>query len=285
MKTKLFIALFLIVFLSGCQVNTKEDFSSEVIYKSDFINVKTVEILEEPQISEIMWAEIDFDDAFIENDVIFQGVVEKLYEVSIGSTEGGTHTLVYKTILEVRVDNVIKDVNNTIGGKAVVKVVTGASSRRYEQEVASLVEGQEYLLLAKSSTNIKKDNLGLAEYSDVYISSPIEFIIPVIGGNMYEVRGFYSDFCNENCKKVRMYDIVTKAADYEEINDKIVNGESIERYTDDIEVLDESVPINVVLSDVSNKVYSSSGELEIDLSGLYLVDENFVNLIKEYIDK
>ena len=102
---------------------------------------------------------------------------------------------------------------------------------------------------------------------------------------MYEVRGFYSDFCNENCKKVRMYDIVTKAEDYEEINDKIVNGESIEKYTDNIEVLDESVPINVVLSDVSNKVYSSSGELEIDLSGLYLVDENFVNLIKEYIDK
>ena len=285
MMRKLIIALFLIVFLSGCQGDTKEDFSSEVIYKSDFINVKTVEVLEEPQISETMWAEIDYDDAFIENDVIFQGVVEKLYEVSIGSTAGGTHTLVYKTIMEVRVENVIKDVNNTIGDKAVVKVVTGACSRRYEQEVASLVEGQEYLLLTKSSANIEKDNLGLAEYSDVYISSPIEFIIPVIGGRMYEVRGFYSDFCDENCKKVCMYDVVTKIGDYQELNDKIVNGESIDEYSDSIEVLDKNVAIKEVLSDVSNKVYSSSGELEIDLSGLYLVDENFINYIKAYIDK
>lgn len=285
MKRMLFVALIMVVFLCGCQGNTKEDFSSKVIYKSDFINVKTVEVLEAPKKSESMWAEIDYDDAFIENDVIFQGVVEKLYEVSIGSTEGGTHTLVYKTILEVRVENVIKDVNNTIGDKDVVKVVTGASSRRYEQEVASLVEGQEYLLLTKSSSNIEKDNLRLAEYSDVYISSPIEFIIPVIGGNMYEVRDFYNDFCDEKCNSVRMYDVVTKIGDYNELNNKIVNGESVDKYTDSVKVFDKNIAINEVLSDVSNKVYSSSGELEIDLSGLYLVDENFVNLIKAYIDK
>lgn len=284
MKRSLVVFLVMVILFCGCRNNQKEVFNSEIYYESDFVSVKIVEKLEEPEECEIQWVPITYYDALIENDVIFQGVVEKATEVLIGSNKMGTHTSMYKTILEVRVSEVIKDSNDTIGDKEVIKVITGISSRRYETAVASITEGQEYVLFTKSSKSLEKDNLGEAEFTDVFISSPIQYIVPVIDGNFCEVRSFYKDLCGNECKMTNMLSVFDDSELCYKIENMLVEKDDISKITAKFKVNDVEVGAKEILADVSNKFYSDVSEVSSDLGSLYLVSKNdFINCIESYI--
>ena len=94
---KLFIFFVVSFLLVGCN-GSQTKFNEQVVYSGDNVQVKSVEKLDTIERVNMSWVEVDYEDAFIENDMIFEGVVKNTTEVHITGSYNDYNIDLYKTI-------------------------------------------------------------------------------------------------------------------------------------------------------------------------------------------
>ncbi len=294
------ICVIMLFVLWGCDGNhrgiNKENDSQtnlgRVLYSDEDVTVNEIDILNTPEYTYYEWIEVDNETAVMENDVIFEGTIDKITEIAIKTEYLDYVSTIYKTIIRVNVKNIVYDDNESLKIDDNVDIAVCVSSRTYDQYVASFVEGAEYLFFAKSSENVEDDTLKIGNYSDFYIDMPEDYIIPIINKEFYEVGKNFSELV-DNTEKVKLNDIIMASEieiteKYEKIFDdktgyKVSHNFSMKLNIGEIdgkEVLEKEI-----LHNVANKKYESISAFRSDINRIYVISQDvFLETINDVLN-
>lgn len=265
--------------------------SEEIIYTDEDVVVSKLEALDKVEYTHYEWSELNYDKAINGNDTIVEGIIESIEEIGIKNTYMGYENTIYKTLLNIKVKEIVVD-NTDVKIDDNVKIVVSVSSRTYDQFVPCFIEGDRYLFFLKSCDNIKEDNLKVSNYSDFYIDMPEEYIIPVVDNELYQVRSFFSNLCES--KNVNLKDILY--ASEHEANERYsdifnqnngykisgtlrtrLNMDKLERF---------GVSEEDIIRNIAHKKYESVGTFCSDVSCIYFVTKNdFIKEISKVLKK
>lgn len=179
-------------------VKENEKNMEETVFVGDQVEVYKVKSLDEPQYVCSEWNDMDAKDAIVQNDVIFEGSILSCSEIEINTEWLDTKSTIYKTLLDVRVNSVIHEKQKGLEENEKIRIAVSISSRQYDSYAASLVEGNEYLFVASDVSSLENDTLQLKEYCDYYISAPVEYVMPCIENQYYEIRGKMNELVKED---------------------------------------------------------------------------------------
>ena len=281
------IAVFTIL-LCGCgksedDVKVSVESKKEVLYKNADIEVCEVDILVNPQFASHEWKEISAIDSIIENDVVFEGTVSSISEIAINTEWLDTPCTIYKTILEVNVGSIINDNLNELKENDIIRIAVCVSSRQYDTYVASFVQDKKYLFIASNVSSLEDDSLQLKEYCDYYISSPVDYIMPCIEDEYYEIRGIMNELVCEN--SYSMDEVICSEEDggmlYDHIVESSMDYNNLSKVIKIEDIIGNKLDLKLeILWDITNKKYPNEQAFYDDIDSLYIVSqEKFIEEI------
>ena len=293
-----FLNIFLAIFiLSACgksdrkvENNNEVAESGEIIYSDEDVVVSKFEVLDEVEYTYYEWSELNYDKAINGSDTIVEGIIESIEEIGIKNTYMGYESTIYKTLLNIKIKEIVAD-NTGVKIDDNVKIAVSVSSRTYDQFVPSFIEGDKYLFFLKSCSTLKEDNLKVSNYSDFYIDMPEEYIIPIVEDELYQVQSFFANLCEG--KNIKLKDILY-VSEYEanEIYSEIFehNGyKNLDTFRNrlNLDMLDRfGVSEEDVLKNVANKKYESVETFCSDVSCIYFISKNdFIEEISKILKK
>lgn len=281
-KRLLITGLLVSVLLCACgskdtdtsEVNSN-NVKSDVIYDNDGLTVKIVEKFSEVEHSTVEWEEVNVETAFTDNDIIVEGTINSVDEISV--IKGG-QGLVYKTLVELTPTKTLKDSNETIKNNKTVKIVIPVSSRGYESMAPDLVEGKNCVFLAKSADSIEGDSIDYSKFCDAVVTSPVDYIIPVISKDIYQIKAFYCEAITEPDAAISFSGFLLNYESYYNIARLIYNNEPIPEFTATISIVgmnDVMVKESELLWSFVNKVYLDEEAFADEVHGLYLTSSKW----------
>lgn len=255
-----------------------------VLYDGDGLTVKIVNELSEIQHSTTEWEEVTVETAFVDNDLIVEGTINSVDEISVISSGQG---LVYKTLVELTPTKTFKDTNGVIVYNQTVKIVVPVSSRDYESMAPDLIEGKKCVFLAKSAGSIEGDSIDYTKFCDAVVTSPVNYIIPVISKDIYQIRSFYCEAINEPDTTISFSGFLLNYASYYDVATLIYNNEEIPEFTATISIVgmnDVVVKESELLWSFVNKKYPHEEAFADEVHQLYLTSsEWFQEALNSYI--
>lgn len=260
-----------------------ENVQSDVVYDGDGLNVKIVPALDEVQHSAKVWEDITAETAINDNNLIVEGTINSIDEISVISTGQG---LVYKTLVELTPTKTLKDTNGIVEYNQPITIVVQSSSREYEAMAPDLIEGKKCVFLAKSADSIEDDSIDYTKFCDAVVTSPVNYIIPVISKNVYQIKSFFCVEIEEVGGTASLANIVNTHSSYSDISRQLYNGEKITEFTaivsisdmDDLRVKDSELLWSLV-----NKKYADEDGFINDVMELHLTTaELFQEIVNKY---
>ncbi len=271
---------------TGCNGgNGSENASADVVYKGNGLTVKEVEKLSEVQYREAEWDSVTLDDALIENDAIFEGIITDVKEVEISGSGRGQ---IYSTLVEVTAKNELKDRDNKIIYNKTVTIAIPVSSREYDAFVPDFVEGKTCLFLAKYADNVTDSAVDYSKFCDVVVTTPVEYVIPVIATEVYQIRDMFCELFDDSESYFLLKSLINSSSSYHEISECIYNDKEIEAFKAEITVTDKmsiTVDGKELLWSFVNKEYAEQDDFILEIEKLHLTSStSFANAVNKYIE-
>jgi hypothetical protein len=221
LKKKLTFAI-LMCMMFGCVAcgdsGEKESTKEKVMYEDDNVTIKEVGILDESKIVMSEWVETDVKKEIKNSDAIIKCRIDDIKEITISTTYLDTNVTAYRTLLSVKIGEVLYDGNSGLKEGDVVKVSVCSSSYEYSDDIVPFVKDMDYYLLLNKTDSIKDDMLQIGKIAEYYINSPVQDIIALIDNDC-----IVSDLGDESIKVERLIDYYNMKTDSASGNNKIVS--------------------------------------------------------------
>lgn len=255
--------LLLSVLLVSCaEQNVVVDTQNETIYQSDNVKVTELSDLKEKRFNQYEWIDMSEDTAYSKNPIIFTGSVNDVTQAKVEYEFMGVDVEDNITILDVNVEEVIFN-SASFEFSDTVSVGVPYNNSTYGEGLPNIEDGKTFLMFVYPTSDKEKDSLELANYVDLWLSSPNQLLIEEVDGS-YIVGTLFADYFKKSDTVVEQLGLSTE--EIEQYSDYRHERNDAKFYEFD----DRTDEIMQIMSERVDPEHSILGEL---LSSSYIVDK------------